>query len=293
MDYIDFDAIKLGDLAVKIGDIKFAIASYSKAYNKLTEYQGDRMLPIEMAAGVGDKLNRVEAIQETGNIGKSILIFEKWKLSKSSYVKGMQCKKYLYLDKYKKRARKPVSREKQALFDKGNLFEKRFRNKQFPNGINVREVVVNFAYFNSYTRYLLDSTDSHILYETTIIEDEVLIMCDVLKKNKDGKIDVYEVKSSKLINEAILNGLAIQYYVCKKRFGNTLNSFNLVLRADDTKDEYSIKNLTTILEDKFDEVSNNIADFKKILLGNEPKISTGIQCKYPYECEFIDYCKKI
>jgi len=40
LDCVDFNAIKLGDLANDVGDDKCAIESYSKALNKLRKYQG-------------------------------------------------------------------------------------------------------------------------------------------------------------------------------------------------------------------------------------------------------------
>ena len=288
INYIDFNATKLGGLAYEIGDYKCAFENYTKALNKLREYQGDRMQPIMMASRLAEK--KEETAKKLSK-GKAVLNFEVWKLSKSSFVKGTQCVKYLYLDKFKKEKRKPVSKEKQILYDQGHSFEDNFRNTEFPAGINIKEVVGNFAYFNSYTKYLLKKPERQTLYEATIIEDEVLVMCDVLIKTEEGQIDIYEVKLNSEINEAIFNDLAVQYFVCKKRFGERLNSFNLVLRAENSEPNRKILNLKSELEKQIENVNVKIQEYKQVLKNKEPVLFTGEHCNKPYECEFIDYCK--
>jgi hypothetical protein len=88
-----------------------------------------------------------------------------------------------------------------------------------------------------------------------------------------------------------LNDLAIQYYICKVRFGDKLNSFNLVLRTDEAGEKWSILDLKNDLEELQAEVKNKINGFKTILKEDEPNISMREQCNQPYECEFIEYCK--
>ena len=285
--YIDFNAIKLADLADKIGDYKCASLNYSKALNKLNNYQGDRMQPILMAGDLAEKLKKVNLKTE---IGKSILKFNVWSLTKSSYVKGTQCVKYLFLDKYKRSEKTPISEEKLNLFRKGHSFENKVREVGFPGGINIKDNVGNFAYFNSYTEYLLSIKEKQVLYEATIIENEILVMCDILIKNNDDTIDIYEIKLNKEINEAILNDLSIQYWVCKKRFGERLKSFNVILNSEN-EEKWTIQNFKNDLNKRQGETENRINKFLQILKEEEPNIKMGEHCYKPYECEFIDYCK--
>lgn len=288
INYIDFNTIKLADLAYEIGDYKCAIDNYSKALNRLRNYQGDSMHPIMMASEFVKKINEINT--KIGN-GKAILKFDIWKLTKSSFVKGNQCLKYLYLDKHKKQFKTPVSKEKQKLFNQGHTFEEWVRNNEFPDGINIKDKVGNFAYFNSYTRHLLYSTNRQVIYEATIIEDDVLVMCDILVKNEDGNIHIYEIKLNAEVNEAIIADLSIQYAICKKRFSSTLKSFNLILRTGDSNKKWKTVNLTTELEKQIDIVRKKISNFKHILENHEPILQMGDHCNKPYECEFIEYCK--
>lgn len=271
--------IKLADLANEIGDYRFANYLYARV--------------LEKEALVTEELK--EKLVETEKLkwdGKSILSFDGWKLSKSSYVKGNQCLKYLYLDKHKKKERTPVDEETQERFDRGHTFEDIVREQEFPGGINIKEKVGNFGYFNSYTNYLLNQPTHLTLYEATIIEDEVLVMCDVLLKSEDGFVDIYEIKSSTQANIAISNDLKLQYAVCKKRFKDKLRSFNLILRVDDDEPKWTILNRTDELVDKTALVGELTDKFKKVLNGREPEIAMGDHCNSPYKCEFIDYCEK-
>lgn len=271
--------VKLADLANEIGDYRFANYLYTRVLeNEALETEE-----------LKEKLYETERLKWDG---KSILSFDGWKLSKSSYVKGNQCLKYLYLDKYKKKERTPVDEETQARFDRGHAFEDIVREQEFPGGINIKEKVGNFGYFNSYTNYLLNQSKHLTLYEATIIEDEVLVMCDVLVKSDDGFVDIYEIKSSKQVNIAISNDLKLQYAVCKKRFKDKLRSFNLILRVEDDESKWEIDNKTDELVDKTALVGEVTDKFKKVLNGREPEIAMGDHCNSPYKCEFIDYCEK-
>lgn len=287
--YIDFNAIKLGDTAFEIGDYKCAIQNYSVALTKLRRYQGDSMQPAMMASGL---VTKVEKATKMASLGRSILKFETWKLTKTSFVKGSQCTKYLYLDKHKKKEKTPISEEKQKLFKKGHSFEDLVREKEFPGGINIKEKIGNFAYFNSYTKYLLSLDDTQIIYEATLIENELLVMCDVLIKQNDERIDIYEIKLNTKINDAILEDLSVQYYVAKLRFGEDLNSFHVIYRSEEDNAKWMIKNVTHDLENHLLSTTEKVEEYKKILKGGEPNVAMGPQCKQPYECEFIAYCKK-
>jgi len=286
--YEDFNSITLARLAKEIGDYKLAYEKYSKALDKLRDYDGDDMQPIMMASSIVSSLDEIKSKLKNS---KSILTFDNWKLTKSSYVKANQCLKYLYLDKYKRNESSPVSKETQEKFNQGHDFENYVRKTSFPDGINVKEKVGNFGYFNSYTKYLINQQKKQTIYEASIIEDEVLVMCDILTQDENGNIDIYEIKHSTELNEAITSDTKIQYAICKKRFDTKLNSFNLILRTENN--DFKIENLTDKLEKEIENVNLKIDEFKAILQNKEPNITMGEHCNKPYECVFIAYCKKM
>lgn len=97
-------------------------------------------------------------------------------------------------------------------------------------------------------------------------------MCDVLIKNENEFIDIYEIKLNTKLNDAIRHDLSVQYFICKIRFGDKLNSFNVILRTDEAGEKWSIINLKSELEELQVEVENNINRFKTTLQEGEPNI---------------------
>lgn len=280
--------IKLADLANEIGDYKCALENYSEALKLLHNIQEKTIQSIQKENELEQKIN---SVNEKKDLSQSILKFDRWVLTKSSFVKGNQCLKYLFLDKHKRNQKTPVSKELNQIFFRGHSFEDAVRKKDFPNGVNIKDLVGNFAYFNSYTNYLLTLDKECILYEATIIEEEVLVMCDILRKDKNGKIDIYEIKLNTRLNDAIKYDLYVQYLVCKKRFGHNLNSFNVILRTNEGGERWSVINKMKELE-AIQETEDKINQFKKVLEGKEPDKSMGKHCYNPYQCEFIEYCKR-
>lgn len=278
---------KLGDLANELGDVLLAIKCYLSVLNKVGTFD-------EAFLKNKKNIDRVKRKIENLDVQKSnllpILYPANWKLSKSSFVKGSQCMKYLYLDTHKREEKTLPNKETQLLFEKGHHFEDLFREKMFPGGVNVKSSVGITAYYASYTKYLLSQINVEIIYEATFIEDDVLVMCDVLSKRENGLIDVYECKMSLKINDAIKNDLAVQYAVCKKRFGKKLRSFNLVLAKEEGG--WTITDMTADLSNQFFGTQKSIEKYKKVLSDNEPEIPMGNHCKKPYKCEFVEYCLK-
>ena len=84
INYMDFNAITLAKLANEIGDYKVALEFYRKAFNRLSNYQGDSMCAIMMG---GDLNNNIRKIENIIHESKSILQYNSWQLSKSSFVK--------------------------------------------------------------------------------------------------------------------------------------------------------------------------------------------------------------
>ena len=290
--YIDNNSISLADAAFETGDYSLSVKLYDKALVRLRKYRGDRMAPISLASSLVKKQAEAKKMLRSKR-DASVLKFDTWQLSKTSYIKGLQCLKHLYLDKYKKKEKTKPSAETMELFKRGHDFEELFRRTVFPEGINVKNILgMNFAYFNSYTDYLFKKTGRQVIFEATIIENGVFIMADVIEKLDGDLYDFYEIKLYTELNEVIWNDLAIQYYVCKKRFGNKINNFNVVLRKNEN--DWTVTNLKKELEEKIKGIDTKIAEMKAVLQQNqEPETATGEHCQRPYECEFVAYCGKI
>ena len=208
--------------------------------------------------------------------------------TKTAFVRGMQCKKLVYLDKYCSKLRTPPDAETLARFRKGRDFENAFKDL-FINAIDVKQYhrFVSEKYIN-FTQTLLDKEGKVELFEAGILYDKVLVLTDVLRKNEDGSYDIFEVKHSEKINSAIEWDLAVQYYVCKHKL-HRINTFNVVTRVNET--EFIVVDKKEELEEKLETVRIHIKEFEEILQGFEPDIRMGEQCESPYSCDFQDYCR--
>jgi hypothetical protein len=274
-------------------DYKFSLLNYKKAIKKLKEYKGSNTYPLHLISLLEDKITEIDTTQKDKNNIPSSLDYQNWNLSKSSFVKGKQCVKYLYLDKHKKKERTPPNKKTLELFKKGHQFEDIFREQNFENGINVKENLgFNFGYFPSYTDFLFSTNDTITLFEATFVESDILIMCDVVDKIGDNLYDFYEIKSHTYMQDVIWNDLAIQYFICKQKFGEkAINKFNVVLR--DENNEGKIIDAKNELEGRIGNINSLIRNFKTVLASEEPKIEMGEQCLSPYKCDFMAYCEKL
>lgn len=291
--YIDSNSIKLGKIAFEMKDYKLSLTNYKKAVKKLKQYTGDNKYPLHLISLLEEKIKEVEEQKKNDKTTKSKLEYQNWNLSKSSFVKGKQCVKYLFLDKHKKKERTPPNKKTLALFEKGHQFEDFFREQSFENGINVKENLgFNFGYFPSYTDFLFSTNDTITLFEATFVESDILIMCDVVNKIGKNLYDFYEIKSHIYMQEVIWNDLAIQYFICKQKFGETaINTFNVVLR--DENNEGNIINVKDELEERIINIDSLIENFKNVLASNEPIVEMSEHCLSPYKCDFMAYCEKL
>jgi hypothetical protein len=208
-------------------------------------------------------------------------------LTKSKYIKGLQCKKALYLDTYKRNLG-VFSPETLNKFKQGRAFEANFKAK-FTNGIALdKQLGWAMDKYPSTTKKILAENREIAIFEAGFIHNETLVLTDVLVKNKDQSITIYEIKNMSKLTDVVLQDMSVQYYVCQSNLGN-IQSFNIVL--NDGKDDFVVMDVTDELQRNRDFVIEHIADLKKVLQSGEPKIPVGEQCNFPYECEFKAYCR--
>ncbi len=132
-------------------------------------------------------------------------------LSKSSYIKGLQCEKHLYLYKYHYKEMDELSEMQKSIFKRGTNVGQ-LAQDLFPGGIIAAEGnPPNYEKAIKKTNELIKS-GVKVIYEAAFLFDEVLCIADVFVVEKDG-VKVYEVKSSTSISETYLNDAALQYYV--------------------------------------------------------------------------------
>lgn len=220
-------------------------------------------------------------------------------LSKSTYIKGEQCEKALYLFKNRPFLRDKLSMEQRAKFKRGTDVGI-LAQQLFPGGINMTPSSPSlFGKKAIETMQNLSNPDINVMYEAVFQYDDTLIMLDIIVRDGD-KWRAIEVKSSLSISPTYMKDAALQYYVLKG-CNVPLSDIQLMyINADYVRDGdldlsqlFVFQSVKDYAEQYQDAIAKNIAHFKDIIKQpHSPKIPVGNQCDTPYRCEFHGHCWK-
>ncbi|MFA7290062.1 MAG: DUF2779 domain-containing protein [Melioribacteraceae bacterium] len=219
-------------------------------------------------------------------------------LSKSSYIKGLQCEKQLYLYKHSYDLQDKITEMQLAIYRKGTSAGI-LAQSLFPNGIDASSSS-HFQYKEGIEKtYQLMQNQNQTIYEATFLYNGIVVIADIIVKQGDT-INVYEVKSSTSITNVIINDAAIQYHVITNS-GYRVNDFfiihinkNYMLENElDINSLFVNKSVKQKIKSLQKNVRNNIIHFNELLTQPEaPQISIGPHCTTPYQCSFIGTCWK-
>ena len=222
----------------------------------------------------------------------------KYKLSKSTFIRGLQCEKSLYLYKHHYNLKDPISPSLQTTFDQGNNIGI-LAQKLFPNGIDVSPDN-HFKMFESVGKTIeCINRGESIIYEATFIYGDVLSAIDVLVKDNEGW-KAYEVKSSTKVTDTYIKDVTIQYYTIINS-GIELKDISIVhlnneytLRGElDINQLFTIKSVFNEVLEFLPQIPNEIKRLKDVVDGSEiPKKDIGLHCFDPYDCDFMGTCWK-
>ncbi len=218
------------------------------------------------------------------------------KLSKSQYLRGLQCHKKLWLYRNRKDLLEEPDAAQQALFDTGTDVGL-LAQQLFPGGEEIRFEEGNFDDKIQRTKDLIESGVKTI-YEATFKYDGVLVMVDILHKGRSGW-QLYEVKSSTQVKDVHYDDVAVQYYVLNGSGLNIAKTALVHINSQyvregelDIKQLFAIEDLTESVLEQQDEVVETLELIRVSVQGEEPDIDIGPHCSDPYECDFTDYCWK-
>ena len=219
-------------------------------------------------------------------------------LSKSSFIKGIQCEKQLYLYKHYYNWKDPINEAQQAIFSRGTDVGKLAQNL-FRDGIDLSPAnPFQYEKAAKLTQKKMKGSDK-VFYEPSFIYDELLVAVDILVKEKN-KWHIYEVKSSTSVSDTYLLDAAVQYYVLRNA-GLDIKDVSIIyinnkyLRQGelDINQLFTIESVLDLAEELQDIIPERIKNFKKVLRSKTiPAIPIGPQCNDPYACSFLDYCWK-
>ncbi len=221
-------------------------------------------------------------------------------ISKSQYIKGLQCPKFLWLYHNRKDLKPEITPEDQERFDVGKKAGE-LAQQCFENAIKVtndyNDIIGAISSTNSFIEKGYDA-----IFEATAMNpaNGCYSRIDVLHRVKNtDQWDMIEVKSSASVKDYHYDGMAFQYHVfknagykirkCKMMFID--KSYVRQGKIDPHK-LFKYEDISSDVMEKQDSINVKIEELIAVKSsGLEPTISIGKRrCTTPFVCDYKPYC---
>lgn len=216
--------------------------------------------------------------------------------SKSLYMSGLQCRKALWLHKYRPDLKDEVSESQQAVFDAGTDVGI-LAQDLFPGGIIVPYDGLTHSQQLEATQKGINEGATNI-YEATFSFDSIFIKVDILHNGPNGW-ELYEVKNSSHLKDHYLDDIALQFHVLSETGIPPTKAFLVHINNEFVRDGdidvhqlFAIRDVTKEVREKQATVIGNILSFRLMLGSDAPNIDIGPHCSKPYACPFRGCCWK-
>lgn len=217
-------------------------------------------------------------------------------LSKSTYMRGRQCPKALWLYKHRPELRPAVGAAQQAIFDTGTQVGL-LAQQRHPGGVDCTPAH-HYAYGPALAAtQAAMAAGAPVIYEAAFLHEGVLAAMDLLLRDGDGWVAI-EVKSSTRVKDAFVEDAALQYHVITGS-GLRLHAMHLLVidtsyvrrGALDVQQLFRMEELTAAVRAKQPEVAARIAELKAVVQQPAvPEVGIGAHCHAPYACDFLAHC---
>ena len=213
-------------------------------------------------------------------------------ITKTDFMRGMQCRKMLWLDKHKPQLR-VIPPEVRARLDAGNEFGDRAMGMFGP----YEEMTVYLPGTRiPDKKKMAEKTAEHLRLGTPVICEAAFInynnycAADILRRNEDGGYDFYEVKNTPELHPQFVKDAGFQYYIMA-RCGVKIGKIFIVLHGPDEEDPFLPVEVTAEAKAYYKWVNDHIWDLNRMQKQPEEiAASPGEQCTEPYECWYYGYC---
>ena len=214
-------------------------------------------------------------------------------LSKSQYIRGLQCPKSLWLYKNCPELRSKPDAQTEALFETGYQVGN-LAKKLFPGGVEIPFEPSDFDGMIRRTRELIDD-GADVIYEAAFKERGIFAMADILVRDGTGW-KIYEVKASTQVKTYQIDDASIQWYALSEALelkgAYIVHIDNQYVRDGelDISRLFSIEDITEQVLAKQGEIPQKLQELEAVLQGAEPDIDIGPHCFDPFECDFRAHC---
>ena len=214
-------------------------------------------------------------------------------ITKTDFMRGMQCRKMLWLDKHKPNLR-IIPPEVQERLDAGNEFGDR--------------AMAMFGVYEEMTVYrpgtkvpdkkaMVTKTLEHLEKGTPVICEAAFsnynnyCATDILRKTESG-YDLYEVKNAREVHEQFVRDTGFQYYIIR-RCQVEIGKIFIVTHGPDEVDPFVLNEVTEKAKGYAKWVNEHIWSLNRMQKQpQEYEIAPGEQCENPYICWYYEYCHR-
>ena len=216
-------------------------------------------------------------------------------LSKSKYLLGLQCPRYLWTAIHDKNQIPEPDEAQQHIFEQGHLVGE-LAKKWFPDGIDISCDRSEFEKNIQETAKLLKKKKRKPLFEAGIkveLEDGFIYSrADVLVPIGQDLWDIVEVKSSTKVKPENIDDVSFQKHVYEKAGLKIRKCFLMIVNNEyvkkgkiDVKKILKTEDITAKVEKKIIGIEERITNIFKIINSKKiPKVTIGNHCKHPYQC---------
>lgn len=212
-------------------------------------------------------------------------------ITKTDFMRGMQCRKMLWLDKHKP-GLKVIPLEVQKRLDAGNDF-----------GDRAMAMFGDYEEMTVYrpgttipdTKAMVAKTAEHLERGTSVICEAAFLYynnycaVDILRKTDTG-YDFYEVKNAPAVYDQFIRDAGFQFYImdrCKLNIGKIY----IVTHGEDETNPFVPNDVTAKAKGYAKWINDNIWDLNRMQKQQEEvQVELGEQCTKPYECWYYGYC---
>jgi len=220
------------------------------------------------------------------------------KLSKSQFVKGVQCSKALFIYRKRKDLHPEVDAGKQAIFDMGHEVGE-LAKQVYSEGVEVTEEYFDIdGAIESTKTFIADGKE--VIYEATAMAPSGLYSkIDILKKVRgEDSWDLIEVKASTRVKDYHIWDMASQRLAFegagfKVRKSILMHVNNKYVRCGeiDAKAIFTEQDCTEAVLERMEECENILPDLVIVLSNDKiPEVEIGPHCSSPFSCDYKGHC---
>ena len=215
-------------------------------------------------------------------------------MSKSRYLHGLQCPRYLWVLSHEPERIPEVDAVIQYAFDQGHRVGE-LAKQLFPGGLDIP--TDDFGENIRQTRELLKLRRP--LFEAGIIAGNVYCRPDILNPAGARKWDIIEVKSSTRVKDVNIADVSFQRYCCERAGLPVRRCFLMYLDSGYIRDGdiepwrlFSAEDITQAVREAGEGIEERIEAMHEVIAQDTcPDVAIGSHCSNPYYCPLYEECR--